>query len=100
MASNKLNDSVDEVVLAGVLSVLTKHNKRSQEAWVGTMTELNSALVRVLSKKNSVVLPKSPSALRTVMNRVVNRLRSRKVSVRFGRTSDHTRTRYVEFTTR
>jgi hypothetical protein len=89
------NVSVDDVVLSGILEVLKKNNAK---VWSGTMTELNAALVRVLGKKRSEILPGSPGALRTVTNRVVNRLRNRKVSVKFVRTTDHTRTRLVRFT--
>lgn len=88
-------NDVDSVVLAGVLSIL---GRRTMSSWNGTMTDLNSALVRVLGRKKSLVLPGSPGSLRVVLNRIVNRLRTRSVSVRFGRTSDHSRTRYVRFT--
>lgn len=98
MTSNSkvnVSNNVDEIVLSGVLSVLNNHNKKM---WSGTMTQLNSALVKVLARKESKMLPGSPSALRVVMNRVVNKLRNRKVSVKFTRTTDHTRTRLVRFT--
>jgi hypothetical protein len=93
--TNTTNINVDDVVLNGILEVLKKSNVK---VWSGTMTELNSALVRVLGRKRSEILPGSPGALRTVTNRVVNRLRNRKVSVKFVRTTDHTRTRLVRFT--
>lgn len=86
--------SVNDAVLTGVLTVLDRSNVRS---WSGTMTELQIALVKVLGKKRSTVLPGSPGALRTVVNRVVNRLRTRGISVRFTRTPDHARTRFVRF---
>jgi hypothetical protein len=86
--------NIDDVVLGGILTVLVRSNTRN---WLGTMTELQAALVRVLGKKRSAVLPGSPGALRTVVNRVVNRLRSRGVGVRFTRTTDHARTRFVRF---
>ena len=92
---NTVENSVDSTVLNGVLSML---ERRSESAWSGTMTDLNSALVRVLGRKKSEVLPKSPSSLRVVLNRIANRLRSRSVGVRFVRSSDHSRTRYVRFT--
>lgn len=94
--SSTQND-VSTVILNGVLTVIKGHK---EDTWVGTMTELNSALVKVLGRRVPQNWPGSPSALRVVLNRTVNRLRNRKVSVRFGRTSDHTRTRYVEFVTR
>lgn len=92
-AVNEVN--VNDVVFNSVLNFLDRQNVN---VWTGTMTELSSGLIRVSGKKISSVLPGSPSALRVVLNRVVNRLRNRKVGVRFGRTTDHTRTRYVRFT--
>ena len=92
---NNRKNSIDDIVLNGVLMVIERHN---DDVWMGTMTELNSALVRVLGRRRSEVLPGSPGALRVVMDRVVNRLRNRSVSVRFGRKTDHTRTRFVKFT--
>lgn len=88
-------NSVESVVFNGVMSVVS--GVRKGRSWTGTMTDLQSALVSELSRKESSVLPGSPSALRVVLNRVVNRLRNRSVSVKFGRTTDHTRTRYVRF---
>ena len=88
-------NSVESVVFNGVMSVVS--GVRKGRSWTGTMTDLQSALVSQLSRKESSVLPGSPSALRVVLNRVVNRLRNRSVSVKFGRTTDHTRTRYVRF---
>jgi len=95
MVSNSKQIKVDDVVLNSVLEVLRKHGSRT---WTGTMTELSTALTKVVGKRQSDVLPGSPSALRVVLNRVVNRLRTRKVSVKFARTNDHMRTRYVKFT--
>lgn len=86
----------DDVVLQGVLNVLNRNN---DSVWTGTMTDLSLALHRIVSKKSKNMLPGSSSALRVVMNRVVNRLRSRGVSVRFNRTTDHMRTRFVKLIT-
>lgn len=91
---NSSQISIDDVVLNSILTVVERHDSR---VWLGTMTELNSALARVLGRRRSAVLPGSPGALRTVTNRVINRLRSRGISVRFVRTTDHTRTRLVRF---
>ena len=91
---NATQNNVDDVVLNGILTVLDRHNAR---VWSGTMTALNSALVRVLGRRRAEILPGSPGALRTVTNRVVNRLRNRSISVRFVRTTDHARTRLVRF---
>lgn len=94
MTYNSKTMLVDNLILEGVLTILEKNDS----SWIGTMTELNSNLVKVLGKKRSDMLPGSPSALRIVLNRVVNRLRNRKVSVKFARLNDHVRTRYVKFT--
>lgn len=88
----------DDVVLSGVLSIFNKQS--SNYSWKGTMTGFSDVLRKNISKNESKVLPGSPSALRVVLNRIVNRLRSRGVSVKFGRTPDYTRTRFVEFKTR
>lgn len=87
--------SVDDSVLNGVLSIIQGSNKRM---WSGTMTELGTNLIKVLTKKQSEMLPGSPGALRVVLNRVINRIRNRKVSVKFARTTDYMRTRIVKFT--
>lgn len=89
-------NSVETVVFNGVMSVLS--NVRKGRSWTGTMTDLRTALVSELSRSELKVLPGSASALRVVLNRVVNKLRNRSISVKFGRTTDHVRTRYVRFT--
>jgi hypothetical protein len=88
-------NNVDELVFRGIMSMT---ESQSTSSWTGTMTRLTSALNRVLSKRQRTFLPGSPSALRLVINRVANRLRSGGVGVRFGRTTDHSRTRFVRFT--
>lgn len=88
-------NDVDGIIFRGVTSVV---ERQSGSIWKGTMSELASALNRVLSKKQRTQVPGSPSALRIVVNRVVNRLRNRGIGVRFGRTTDHARTRFVRFT--
>ena len=94
MASNSKVISLDDTVLNGIIKVI---DRKDNMMWKGTMTELSTVLVRVLGKKRSTILPGSPGALRIVVNRVINRLRSRGISVRFARTTDHVRTRYVRF---
>lgn len=86
-------NSVDDIVFRSVSSVVER-----ESMWIGTMTELSTAINRVASKRQRTMLPGSPSALRTVINRVVNRLRNRGIGVRFIRTTDHGRTRLVRFT--
>jgi len=92
--TNTRKNAVDQLVLNGALEVISKSAKMNCS---GTMTELNSAFVKVIGKKRSAILPGSPGALRMVLNRVVNRLRNRSISVRFARTTDHARTRFVRF---
>lgn len=58
--------------------------------WKGSMTELNSAIKKYTGKQ----LTKSPAAFRTILNSITNKLRSRKVSVKFGRTNSK---RFVSF---
>ena len=84
--------NIDTTILDGVLLILNK-----DKIWAGTMTDLGQQLAVKLGKKRT--LPGSPSALRIVLNRVINRLRSRGVSVKFGRANNQTRTRYVKFIT-
>lgn len=93
-SNNRENNQVSDSILTGVLALL---NRRTSGGWVGTMSELNDSLTRVLGKKVPENWPGSPSALRVALNRSVNRLRVRKIAVKFGRTSDHNRTRYVKF---
>lgn len=93
MTYNSKQNTTEDLVLNGVLKVLD-----DTDLYVGTMTELKSVLSRKVGKKTSKMLPGSPGALRVTLNRVVNRLRSRGVGVKFGRTTDRTRTRYVKFT--
>jgi hypothetical protein len=95
--TNQTSTNVNDIVFSGILNVV---NRNRTNKWSGTMTDLGSLLRRVLSKKQSAVLPKSPSALRVVTNRVVNRLRNKSVSVKFVRSTDRARTRLVRlFTT-
>ena len=88
------NDN-NEIVFRGIISVI---EDQSGSTWTGTMTNLMTALNRVASKRQRTILPRSPGALRVVINRVVNRLRNRGIGVRFSRSTDHARTRYVRFT--
>lgn len=97
MASNSKKNprqlTSDELVFRGIKTIV-----RTKRSWLGTMTNLIAAIHEVkLNAEEKRVMPKSPSALRVVVNRVVNRLRSRGISVKFGRTTDHTRTRFVRF---
>lgn len=85
--------NVDSLVVDGVVRLLA-----SREAWQGSMTELDSAVRRVLRRKNAVAgWPANPRGLRAVVDSVVPTLRRLGVKVRFGRTTDHARKRFVEF---
>jgi hypothetical protein len=97
MASNSKKSTSrltsDELVFRGIKSIV-----RAGRVWAGTMTRLESEIRSSdLSTEERAVMPKSPSALRVVVNRVVNRLRNRGISVKFGRKTDHSRTRFVRF---
>lgn len=87
--------NIDEVVLSKVCTVI---RNQSRSNWTGTMSRLMTALNKVSSRNQREILPGSPGALRVVINRVANRLRNRGIGVRFARTTDHARTRYVRFT--
>ncbi len=84
--------NANDVVFDGVSAVLSR---RKGGEWVGTMTELNSTLATTVGKKRSSFLPRSASALRVVVDRIASRLRKAGVRVKFGRTTDHMRTRFV-----
>lgn len=84
---------VNEVVVNGVRSFV---ERLSRDEWVGTMTDLGNVIVRTVGRRNvPETFPKSPSALRVALNRVVRRLRREGVKVSFGRTTDQSRTRFV-----
>ena len=90
---NPLQITSEELVFRGIKTIVNE--KRS---WTGTMTSLSIAIRKnKLTANEKRVMPKGPAALRVIVNRVVNRLRSRGVSVQFGRTTDHMRTRFVKF---
>jgi hypothetical protein len=93
MVSNKSNNETNstDLVFHSVLSLLEKGN------WSGTMTQLGNILRKNLSRETRKVLPRSSSALRLTLNRVVSRIRNQGVSVKFVRSSDSTRTRLVKF---
>ena len=82
---------VYNTLFSGVVSILEKRS-----TWVGTMSELNTILIKTLGKRVPTVWPGSPSALRVSFNQVVNRLRNAGISVRFVRSTDHQRSRLVK----
>ena len=93
---NATVNEVDNIIYRGIYAVVNAESNGG--LWKGTMSELMTALNRVSSKRQRTLLPGSPSALRMVINRVANRIRNRGIGVRFGRTTDHARTRFVRFT--
>lgn len=76
--------------------ILTLLNRKNGH-WNGTMTELNTAITAGLRRATPSNWPKTPSVLRRVINGVVYSLRRSGVRVQFGRTTDHSRTRFVSF---
>lgn len=86
-----MNEDVSEVLFSSIFSVV-----KDRSEWMGTMTDLNTTLTKKIGAKNvPETWPGSPSALRVALNKVVNRIRNKGVSVKFVRTPDHTRTRLV-----
>lgn len=89
VANKSIN--TDEIIINGVMQMAQRGG-----TWSGTMTSLQRELSREVGA-NRKSLPGSPSALRVALNRVVNRLRNRRVSVKFIRANDRARTRTVKF---
>lgn len=87
--------SVDQTLVQGIKSRILMLLSRKDGTWNGTMTELNRAITAGLRRSTPNNWPKSPSVLRRVVNVVVPSLRAAGVSVQFGRTTDHSRTRFV-----
>jgi|ERR1035437_6062679 hypothetical protein len=94
---NTVETSVNDVVLNGVLAMLNS-KRNTSDTWVGTMTDVGNAITTVMGRNTKKSMPGSPSALRVVLNRIAQRLRTRGIGVRFGRATDRTRTRFVKFT--
>ena len=86
----KLDNTMSETVRTRILDLL---NRQEEGSWVGTMTELRSAMGFSRSKNFTT----NPSILRRVVNTVAYSLRKQGVSVKFGRSTDHMRTRFVSF---
>jgi hypothetical protein len=97
MVSNSNNkttnssDMVSDVLVTSIKKIATSR----KSPWVGTLSELGSVLETKVASPE--VLPASPSALRVSLNKVVNRLRSAGVTIRFSRSTSHDRTRLVKF---
>jgi len=95
MNKNRVSNEVVELrntVKDRILSLLNRKNGE----WVGTMTQLDTAITSRRSVPEN--WPGSASALRRVVDAVVPSLRKAGVSVRFERTPDHDRKRMVVLT--
>jgi hypothetical protein len=84
----------ENVILNAVIDLVRDSD---DEVWFGTMTQLRTSILKTVSKDDIVNIPGSASALRVVLNSVVNRLRVRKISVKFGRNHFD---KYVRFMSR
>lgn len=91
MALNREENTQETSIINGVLGML-----QSTKTWQGTMTQLSSAIKKNLNAKEAKNITTSPSSLRMTINRIINRLRSRGISITFGRDLDRNRTRFVK----
>jgi hypothetical protein len=81
--------NVDRAVVNNIKQqVIDLLNSTKNGQWIGTMTDLSGKIRTGI---------RSPSYFRRVLNVIVPSIRNAGVSVRFGRTTDHSRTRYVRF---
>lgn len=89
---------VDTAILDGVVKLMSRARTRSGDyTWNGSMTDLEASLRRIVRRSISN-WPQNPRGMRASLDRVVTKLRRLGVKTRFGRTSDHSRKRFVEFT--
>jgi hypothetical protein len=95
--NSKQNNEISEVIFKGVKAIM----RRRTTPWQGTMTDL-FITIEDRRKMGSIPAnwPGSASALRVALNKVVNRLRNAGIGVRFTRSTNHARTRLVEFIAR
>jgi hypothetical protein len=91
-ATTATKTNLDSVFVSGVARLL--RNKAS--TWTGSMTELEASLRKVVRRQN-VSWPSNPRAMRATVDRLLPDLKKAGVKVRFGRTNDHNRKRFVEF---
>lgn len=87
---NKAYNEVDNLVVSNLATFA-----QANSIWTGTMTDLSNELIKLVGRKNKEQLPGSASALRKVIDRNIGRIRNRKVSVKFTRTIDRSRTRLI-----
>ncbi len=86
---NSNKNTADNIVLNAVLKTI------NNGSFQGTMTSLSKQISKNVNKEEVNSLPRSPSSLRQTINRIVNRLRARGISVKFSRTTDHAHARIV-----
>lgn len=96
MSTSTNNSEVYNVIIKHISSIVG----RRSTPWVGTMSQLNEAIVRNARGKLPEGWPGSPSALRVAINGTLNKLRSEGVRVTFSRNNDYNRTRLVEISVR
>lgn len=87
--NNTTRPNIDRTVVQSIKQqVITLLDTAKNGQWIGTMTDLSGKIRTGI---------RSPSYLRRVLNVAVPSIRNAGVSVKFGRTTDHSRTRYVRF---
>jgi hypothetical protein len=96
--ANRTRINIDRDLVQNITTRIQTLLNRRNGSWNGTMTELNQAITSGLRRATPTNWPKTPSVLRRVINSVVPGLRRSGVRVQFGRTTDHSRTRFVSFT--
>lgn len=98
MSKSNVKSTVNNTAFSSIKERILTLLDRKNGNWNGSMTELNRAITAGLRRSTTTDWPKSPSMLRRVVNTVVPSLRAAGVSVQFGRTTDHSRSRFVSFT--
>lgn len=91
VARTIVSADVDTAVLDGVVRLVSRAGN-----WNGSMTDLEIALRKIV-RRSVAGWPHNPRGMRASLDRVVNKLRRLGVKARFGRTNDHSRKRFVEF---
>ena len=83
-----IDNTMTETVRTRIMDLLD----REEGSWTGTITQLRNAIGFSRSKRTVTT---NPSIFRRVVNTVAYSLRKEGVSVKFGRGTDHNRTRFV-----
>jgi hypothetical protein len=93
MTTKQKTAALAKEVQTRILALLTRKNG----TWNGSMTELNQAITTGIRRAVPTTWPGSPSILRRIVNKALYSLRKAGVKVQFGRTPDHMRKRFVNF---